>query len=375
MGSVRLGRIFGIEIRLDWSWFLVFFLLVWSLSRGVFPRLYRFGPQESLLLGIAAAVLLFASVLVHELAHALVARRFGTQVAGITLFLFGGVAQIKGEPESPRAEFYIAGAGPLTSIAIGLGSLGLARFLAAQDAPEAAAALFHYLGWINLVLAVFNLVPGFPLDGGRLLRSVIWQVTGSLAVATRVATFGGKAVAWVLIFYGLFVRLLLFGDLGGLWLVFIGWFLNNAAEASYQQLLLRRALRGVHVGDVMSRDIPWVDADLPVQRFVDDYLLWYDHTVYPVAEEGRFIGVVCVDDVRRLPRDAWPVTPVRALAHAPERERVVRMDQDAWDALAQMMENDIPRLLVMQNGRLDGIVSRDAIVRLVQRKMRLGLAG
>ncbi len=372
-GSVRLGRVFDIEIRLDYSWFFVFFLVAWSLSGGLFPQL-GFAPGTSWVLGIVAAILLFVSVLVHEISHALMARRFDIEVDGITLFLFGGVAQIKGEPATPKAEFFIAGVGPLVSVIIGAVSLAVA-FGIGFTGLKALAAVFGYLGAINITLALFNLVPGFPLDGGRLLRSAVWHFTGNVRKATRWASNMGRLFAWILIAYGVMQILGIGGRsniVGGFWMVLVGWFLNNAAQTAYQQLLLKRALSGVAVADVMSHNLPTIDADMRVSDFIPQFLVPYDFLAYPVVRHGEFVGVVTVDDIRRLPGDTWGVTCVGALAHPPENERVIDEYQDAWDALTQMLENNVPRLLVMHNGQLQGVVSRDAIVRLVQAKMQFG---
>lgn len=374
-GSIRLGKVLDFEIRLDYSWFVIFFLLSFTLARWVFPGpLYGIDPGVSWVLGIIAALLLFASVLVHELSHSVMARRYGIEVAGITLFIFGGVAQIKGEPKEPKEEFFIAGIGPVVSVVIGVFFFVLTVAAATAGLWREMVAVLHYLGMINIILAVFNMIPGFPLDGGRILRSVIWHFTGSLQKATRWASYAGQAFAWLLIAWGIVQVITGVNIIGGLWLVFIGWFLNGAAEAAYQQLLLRRALSGVAVAEVMSRHVPTIDADLRVPQFVEDYLLKREYTIYPVERMGHFVGVVTLEDVRKLDRETWGSTSVGSLAHPPEQERVVQSHQDAWEALTQMMENDHQRLLVMENGHLEGIVSRESIFNLVQRKMRLGLS-
>lgn len=371
-GSIRLGTVLGFEIRLDFSWFLVLFLMTWTLSISVFPTVYGFAPQVSWVLGSLSAVLLFASVLVHELSHAIVARRHGMEVHGITLFLFGGVAHLKDEPPSPKAEFLIAGVGPLTSLAIGAACLGVSMSLPLTGAFRAVAAVMNYLGIVNVALALFNMVPGFPLDGGRLLRAAIWRFTGSIRKATQWSALSGQAFGWLLMGFGL-LRVLA-GDFGGLWLALVGWFLARAAQSAYQQLLLRRALSDVSVSQVMTQEVPIIDADSRIPEFVEGYVLRHEHTVYPVTRNGDFVGVITLDDVRQLDRDLWGVTCVGALAHEPEETRVLHHDQNAWDALTQMVENDAPRLLVVDNGKLEGIVSRDAILRLVQMKTRLGMA-
>jgi Zn-dependent protease/CBS domain-containing protein len=372
-GSLRLGSLLGFEIRLDLSWFLVLGLMTWSLASGVFPSVYHFDPRTSWVLGALAALLLFASVLVHELSHAIVARAHGLEVSGITLFLFGGVAQLKDEPPTPRAEFLIAGVGPVTSLLLGAACLGVSFAIPRMPELRPAAALMNYLGIVNIALSIFNLIPGFPLDGGRLLRSAIWKITGSLHKATRWSSYSGQGFAWLLVAYGVF-RVLFARDLGGLWLMFVGWFLNGAAQSAYQQLLLRHTLTGVPVTEVMTHEVPEVDAEIRVPEFVNNYLLRHEYTVYPVTRAGEFVGVVGLDDVRRLERDVWGVTCIGALAHEPDEERVLQHDQDAWHALTQMVENDAPRLLVLGNGKLEGIVSREAIIRLVQIRSRLGVA-
>lgn len=372
-GSVRLGSLLGFEIRLDFSWFLVLALTTWSLAAGIFPAVYHLTPAISWITGLVAALLLFCSVLLHELSHALVARKHGTEVTGITLFLFGGVAQLKDDPTSPRAEFLIAGIGPVVSIALGAACLGASLALPVHGGLRPLAALLNYLGIVNLALALFNLVPGFPLDGGRMLRSAIWHFSGSLREATRWASLLGQGFGYLMAGYGAF-RFLFSHDFSGLWLVFVGWFLSSAAKSSYQQLLLRRALSGVPIRDVMTHEVPQVDGDMRIPEFVSDYVLRHDFSIYPVVRRGEFMGVISAEDVRRLEREVWGVTCVGALAHQPEEERVVHHNQDAWDALTQMLETDAARLLVVDNGRLQGIVSREAIMRLVQLKSRLNLA-
>jgi len=370
--GIRLGRIFGIEVRLDFSWFVIFFMMSASLSVGMFPAEYPLDAAARGALGVVAALLLFASVLVHELSHALVARAHGIEVSGITLFLFGGVAQIKGEPETPRAEFLIAGVGPVVSVFIGLFFLGAAYgVIQASDAARPAAALLSTVGLMNLALALFNLIPGFPLDGGRLLRSLLWQVTGSLRLATRWATLAGQAVAWMMIAYGLCFQVLLHKDLGGLWFVLIGWYLNNAARSAYQQLVLRESLSEVPVTDAMHRNLPVIDYDMRVGDFVHHYLLFTEFPAYAVVQNGETVGMVSLEDARRLQREYWGVTCVGAIAHGSGREHEIDAGRNAWDALVEMLEQDAPRLLVTQNDRILGLISRDSLARLAERKLRL----
>jgi Zn-dependent protease/CBS domain-containing protein len=373
--SIRVGKILGIEIRLDYSWFLVFLLIVFILGFGFFPAEYQFGPALSLALGVIAALLLFACVLIHEISHSLVARQYGIEVHGITLFLFGGVAQIKGEPETPAQEFFIAGIGPVVSAALGLFALGVAWVLANAGTPLPPIALLSYLGWINLLLAVFNLIPGFPMDGGRILRSALWKASGDLVHATRWASFAGRGFGYLLIAGGVF---LIFAGIaagafhfGGLWLIFIGWFLNNAAQAAFQQLLVRRALSEVPVTEAMLPDLPAVDAETRVDDFVNQYLLRQDNRLYPVSRDDEIVGLVTLDDVRKLDRQYWGVTAVGALARAAEQEQAVEDTASAWDALTTMVDADRALLLVRREGRVQGIVTQESIMRLAQRKLSL----
>jgi len=372
-GSIRLGRVLGLEIRLDYSWFLVLFLMSWTLSSSVFPAVYGFDPKTSWVLGTISALLLFASVLVHELSHAIVARWHGIEVSCITLFLFGGVAQLKDEPNSPRAEFLITGVGPVTSLVLGGVSLAVSLVTPMAGLLRPTAAVLNYLGIVNIALALFNLIPGFPLDGGRLLRSVIWHYSGDIRKATQWAAGMGQLFGFILMTFGV-LRTVVGGDLGGIWMVFVGWFLGRAAQSAYQQLLLRYALSGVLVSQVMTHEVPVIDADTRVATFVEEYVLRNEHTIYPVTRGGEFVGVITLDDVRGLERDCWGVTCVGALTHEPEGARVLHHDQDAWDALTQMVEHDAPRLLVVDDGKLEGIVSRETILRLVRMKSRLGIA-
>jgi Zn-dependent protease/CBS domain-containing protein len=366
LGNIRLGSVLGIEIRLDYSWFLVLALMTWSLATGVFPVLYGMGRAESWGLGAAAALLLFGCVLVHELAHGLAARREGIETEAITLFLLGGVAQIAGEPPSPGVEARIAAAGPFASVVLGLAGLGAAASLPDRPALLPLQALFHYVGMLNLALALFNLVPALPLDGGRLLRSALWHCTGSLQRATAWAAAGGRLFGWSMIALGLCRTLQ--GDVAALWLTLIGSFLNGAARAAHQQTVLRGALSGLSVADVMTREVPAVDAELRVPQFIEGYLLCGPHATYPVIREGELVGLISAEDVRRLEPQYWGVTCVGALARCAEEERLVQDDQDAWDAVSRMLETDAPRLLVLHGERLRGIVCREAVLRRARRR-------
>ncbi len=374
MGGIRLGKLLGFEISVAWSWLLIFFLVVYTLANGYFPSVYpRFDVGTNWLMGVIAALLLFASVLTHELSHSVVARNYGTEVKGIMLFLFGGVSQTAEEPKSAREEFWMAIVGPATSIGLGIlfyliGGIGLIL-----GWPVPVIAISGYLSLINFLLGVFNLVPGFPLDGGRVLRSAIWGATGDLTKATRVASYAGQLFGYALMALG-FMEILGGQFIGGLWFIFIGWFLTGAARSGYQQMLIRRALSGVRVEQIMTTDVPVVTADTSVRQFVDSQLLRHEFSCYPVTNEGDdVIGVIGTEEVRTVPSTQWDSTPVGQVTHRVDDAYEVSADDDAWDALSKLADDRICRLLVVDQGHLKGTVGRDAVFRLVQTKMQLGV--
>lgn len=373
MHGVKLGKIFGFEISIDWSWLLIFFLVVYTLAAGYFPSLrHHFDVQTNWMLGVAAALLLFASVLVHELSHSLVARRFGIEVRGITLFIFGGVSQTAEEPKSATEEFWMAIVGPVTSFALAA-FFGVLEFVGlGAKWPVAAVALVGYLSTINFFLGAFNLVPGFPLDGGRVLRSIIWGATGDLAKATRWASFSGQGFGYLLMAFG-FASIVIAGSLiGGLWLMFIGWFLTGAARSGYEQLVVRQALSGVPVERVMTTDVPEIPASMTVRQFVDEQLLHHDYACYPVLKGEEVIGVVGAEEVRTVPSQMWDFTPVEQIAHRIDGAYKISASDDVWDALGKLASQDVCRLMVMEDGHLKGTLGREAIYRLIQTKAKLG---
>lgn len=373
MRGFRLGKIAGFEVNIDWSWLIVFFLVVYSLSAFYFPRVYPgFGMITNWVLGMIAALLLFASVLAHELMHSVVARRYGIEIKGITLFIFGGVSQTKGEPQTPKIEFNMAIAGPLASFAIAAVFYGLRYLGVISNWPTAIVAICSYLGMINLILGIFNLVPGFPLDGGRVLRSGLWAWLGNLERATRYASYVGQGFGYLLMSYG-FLNMLGGAFIGGLWLIFIGWFLAGSARSSYEQVLLRQALSGVEVERVMTTDVPTVQPQVRVDDFVHDYLMRQEYACYPVIEDDKVQGIVSIDEVRSLPREQWHDTTVGQITQPVENEMKVSKDDDAWDALLKLATEDTRRLLVMHDGTLDGTVTQENILRLVRTKMELGV--
>lgn len=379
-------RIAGIDVTVDWSLLIIFAIITTSLASGEFPQWHpQWSPLTSWLTALAAAVLFFASVLAHELSHSLVGRANGVQIKRITLFVFGGMAQMEHEPGRWPAELWMAIVGPVTSLAIGLlclfaADLGAAAGAAAQagNAPELerllasldpGRTLLLWLGQINIVLAVFNLVPAFPLDGGRVLRAILWGATRDLRRATRWASALGQAFAWTLIAAGiamiLGVSLPYFGRGAGngIWLAFIGWFLNNAALMSYRQVLTRERLHDVPVGRLMLTNLETVWPDMPLDMFVSNFVLRTDQRAYPVLAGERLAGLICQRDVERLQPAQRHSLSVRDVMKPADQLIVVGVDDDASDVLELLAKRDINQVLVVTEGRVAGLVRRADILR------------
>ncbi len=360
----RVGRIAGIEIRIDSSWAVIALLVTYSMYLRVLFLYGSLSTVGAVGLAILAAVLFFGSVLVHELAHALVSQARGIRVQDITLFLFGGATRARVESRGPGDEFLIAVVGPLTS-GILAGLFGIAAGLGRDILPRPLVGTLGYLAWVNLLLAGFNLVPGFPLDGGRLLRSAIWKATGSIGRATRIASLAGQAVGWLLVAGG--VAYLLAGNLaGGIWFAFIGWFLVQAARASYQELQLRHMLRGVEAEDVMAGNLLRIPPDLTLQDAVDDYFMRYDHGAFPVDEQGRTIGLLTLG-VRRVPREQWSARRVRDFMVPLSDQVVVAPDARMDGVLGKLEDGEAGRVLVVQNGEVVGIITPTDLTRWLRR--------
>jgi Zn-dependent protease len=361
----RVGRIAGVEVRIDSSWAVIALLVTYSMYlRAAF--LYRdLSGGAAVGLAVLAAVLFFGSVLVHELAHALVSQARGIRVQDITLFAFGGATRARVESRGPGDEFLIAVVGPLTSLLLA-GLFWLIDVVGRGVLSTPLVGTFGYLGWTNLVLAGFNLVPGFPLDGGRLLRSAIWKATGSLARATRIASLAGQGVGWLLVAAG--VAFLLAGNLaGGIWFAFIGWFLVQAARSSYQELQLRELLRGVEAEDVMAGNLLRIPPELTLRDAVDDYFMRYDHGAFPVDEHGRTIGLLTLRGVRRVPREQWPSRRVRDHM-VPLGDQVLVAPDARMDAvLGKLQDGEAGRVLVVQDGEVVGIITPSDLTRWLRR--------
>ncbi|MDP2168526.1 MAG: site-2 protease family protein [Thermodesulfovibrionales bacterium] len=359
-GSLKIASVMGIPIRVHFSWLIIFGLITWSLSTYYFPTAAPELPGMSYWIsGVLAALLLFLSVVLHELSHSFVARRYGIAIAGITLFIFGGVAQMKGEPRSPGVEAKMALAGPLASFVIAL------IFLAAgaMAAPQAAKALFQYLFRLNIILGVFNLIPGFPMDGGRVVRAFLWQKTGNYLEATRRASNYGQKISIFFIILGLFS--VFAGAAGGLWLMLIGWFLYTAAQSSHQQASFQEMLEGVKVKDIMVRDVVAVLSHMTVDTVVNEYFLRYGYGGFPVVDNGKFLGLITLKELKQVPKEKWKDVKVSEIFIQHDGRWEAAEEDDALKILELMMSADKGRLAVIGNGGLKGLITKNGIAKYI----------
>jgi Zn-dependent protease/CBS domain-containing protein len=368
--SLRLFRIAGIDIGIHYTWILIFVLLSWSLAQGFFPQLYPgWGTITYWITGVVAALLLFVSVLIHELAHSLVAQARGMTVNSITLFIFGGVSNLEEEPEKPKVELAMSIVGPLASLALAGIFWGLVQLVGDQQGP--LAATLTYLALINAILAGFNLLPGFPLDGGRVLRSLIWYRTGSLVRATNIAATVGRFMGWGLIAFGLF-QVFAGNFIGGIWFAFIGWFLSSSADASRREITLREQLSGVRVREAMTTNPTDISPDTSVAELVSNVFRKQHGRAVPVCQNDRILGIVTVTDVKELPREKWGETAVKEIMTREPLYNVTPED-DLNIALRLITKHDINQVLVLRDGKCAGLVSRSDILAHLQLSRELGL--
>jgi Zn-dependent protease len=361
--SFRVGRIFGIPFGINWSWLVVVALIVWSLGSGVFPA-QNPGLSRSAYYAMAtvAALAFFTSLLLHELGHAVVARREGMEIEGITLWLFGGVARFRGMFPSAGAEFRIAIAGPLVTLVLGGLFVALAAFAAL---PTEVDGVLAWLGYINLSLLVFNLLPALPLDGGRILRSIVWSLKGDFSSATQVAAAAGRVFGFLLIAGG--IALFVFqGAFGGAWLAFIGWFLLQASAAEVRYLAVQQALDGLRVYNLMTREPVTVDPDLTLGELMDEIAATRRHSTYPVVEDGTPVGLLPFWCVASVPRNEWDEKRVRDCMIALDDVPTVTEDETAIDALAELQESPVRRALVVDDGRLAGLLSISDVAHAIE---------
>ncbi len=375
-GAFNLGKVFGIQLRLHYSWFIIFVLLTFLLVSPYWYSLLWWA------VGIAACLLFFGSVIAHELAHSLVGRANGIPVKSITLFLFGGVAQMTREAKRPSAELKMAAAGPLCSLAIG-GVFSLISFLN-PDMSMPVARMVQWLAFTNFALAAFNLIPGFPLDGGRLFRSAVWRFTGDYRRSTRIATRVGEGVGYAFIGGGITIVVLSvfnlspfglswFNWFSGVWMAFIGWFLKNAASASYRQAQWRETLKRFTAAQVMTVSCPAIPSDITISQLVQEYVLPRGCHLFMAADEGGLQGILTLQHIKSVPRQEWDVTQVKDVVTPIDKLKTAHPSQDVLSVLEQMDESGINEVPVVSEGRVIGLIVRDDLVRFLHTRSELGI--
>lgn len=368
---ITLFKLLGFEVKIDVSWLIIAVLISWTLAKGLFPHYFEgLSNRAYWFMGIAGALGLFLSIIFHELCHSLVARRYGLPMTGITLFIFGGVAEMSEEPESPKAEFMMAIAGPISSVV--LGSLMYAALFLTQglDFPVYVTGVIWYLALINMVLAGFNMLPAFPLDGGRVLRSALWWWKKNLKWATRTASQAGSLFGLVLIMLGL-LNVLTGNLIGGIWWFLIGMFLRTAAQSSYRQVLLRKALEGEPVRKLMIEDPVTVHPSLSLKELAESYFMKYHFKMFPVVENGKLLGCISMEQAKVIPREEWGERTVGDLAEGCSADNTISPDKDVMEALSTMNKKGRSRLMVVEDRRLLGIITTRDIMRHFSVKLEL----
>ncbi len=393
MSGFRLGKFFGVNVNIDWSWLLIFTLVTWSLA-STFSQVHpEWALPTQLSLALIAALLFFLSVLLHELAHSLVANARKHPVRSITLFLFGGVSNIQKEPTSPWNEFIITIVGPLTSFILGflfimvgaggailsgLNNLTAVNPLQMLSRIGPLSTIFLWLGSVNILLGIFNLIPGFPLDGGRVLRSILWGLTNNLVTATRWSAWVGQFIAWALILagismiFGTRIPLLGTGVLNGMWIIFMGWFLQNAAAQSYRRVLVQDVLEDVPVRRMMLTDVPAVPADITAEALVNDHIVGSDNRDFLVSENGQAVGLVTIDDIRKLSPETRRTTVLRDIMTPSKKLEVVAPEENVSDAFDRLQNQNIHELLVMHGNNIVGLLRRKDVLRWLELKSQTG---
>ncbi len=367
---MSLGKFFGIPIRLHYTWFLIFVLITAGLVTN-FPEAYPFWQRISF--GIATSLLFFLSIIIHELAHSLIAIRNGIPVKGITLFIFGGVSQITKEATRPIVELLVAVVGPLSSLVIA-GIFSLFYLVVAKTGEIVIAGLIQWLIFINVMLALFNLIPGFPLDGGRIFRAFLWMGTKDYSKATRIATLTGRGIGFLFIVGGILIMLIMKQWFTGLWLAFIGWFLENAATTSYRQALLREALHGFTARDVMTQDCPFVSSGITVSQLVREYILPTGRRCFLVTTKDKNLeGIITLHNVKSIPPERWEQTKIEEVMTPASRLKTAHPDQSAVSLLELMDEGDINQVPVIEGDRVIGMVARDNLLRFLRVRAELGI--
>jgi len=369
--GITLFHLMGFRVRLDWSWIIIAVLVIWSLARGVFPAQVEGLPAATYWwMGVLGALGLFLSIILHEFGHSVVARSFGIPMTGITLFIFGGVAEMGDEPPSPKSELLMAIAGPITSVILGAVAYGFRRLSDALGWPIEATVILGYLTWINWALAAFNLIPAFPLDGGRVLRSILWGLKGNLVWATRLASAVGTAFAILLIFLGI-VTLAVGNFITGIWWIILGMFIRGVSRASYQQVLTRQALAGETVQRFMNPNPISVPPSLSLKDLVDKYIYQYYFKTFPVVDQDRLVGCVNLDRLRQIPREEWESRTAGTVATPCTDDNTISPQATATKALSAMTRHHLTRLLVVDQQRLVGIITLKDLLGFLSRKLEL----
>jgi Zn-dependent protease len=371
---INLFKLFGFEVRVDLSWVIIAALIAWSLAVGFFPLRYKnFSVQTYWVMGVVGAIGFFLSVIFHEIFHSLVARKFGIPMKGITLFIFGGVSEMGEEPPNAKAEFLVAMVGPLSSIVIALACHGIHILGFRGGWPQSINGVVQYLAYINSLLAAFNLLPAFPLDGGRMLRAALWALRKNLRWATRIASAIGSGFALLLMFFGVFQFFFTGNLIGGIWSFLIGVFLRGAARMSYQQLLIRKALEGEQVRRFMKTDPLTVPPSASVRQLVEDYIYKYHFKMFPVTEgSGKLIGCVSTKELDGVPREEWNLKTVSELATQCSSENTIEPQADAMKALSLMARTGSSRLIVVEGNRVVGIITLKDMLKFLSLKLELG---
>lgn len=356
---IQIGRLFNIPIGVDFSWFLILALITWSLAASYFPQQYKGWPvAEYWIVGVITAVLFFACVLLHELSHSVVAMRYHLPVRSITLFIFGGVSEITTEPGSAMAEFWIAIAGPLASFV--LAGLFLLLSIVFASVPP-LAALTRYLAYINGILGLFNLIPGFPLDGGRVFRSIVWGVSHNFPRATVIAVNVGRVIAFLFILFGVW-QIALGNLFNGIWIAFIGWFLESAANSQLGQLRVQSLLAGHTVAQAMSRSYATIPAEMTLQQIADEHILTSGQRFFVVESAGQPVGLLTIANLNKTPRTEWSAITARQAMTSIDQFHTLRSDEGLADALHEMNEDKVNQLPVMADGRLEGVLSQENVI-------------
>lgn len=375
LSGFNLLRVGGIESIIDYSWFVIFFLAIYTMPESFFSQMHQnHTVAQYWILGAVCAVLLFISVLTHELAHSFVAMKQGVKASRMRHPILGGLEQFASVPKSGRHEFLVALAGPAASIALGMFFFAIYGYLVLTGSAATATGIAGVLAAANIIFALFNLIPGFPLDGGRILRAILWDRWNDLARATKIVSQLGNAFALFLIIFGLLQFFVTRSLLSGLWLLFIGLFMKQSAVGSYQAVMLRQSLAGVKVRQIMTENVVSVDWLISIDELVRDYIYKHQFSNFPVFDREEFVGMISLEGVKAISKDLWSFKQVRDAMTPVELVPCLNPADDATEALSRMVSGDIGRMPVVENGRLLGIVSRRDIMNLFKIKSDLGLA-